>query len=278
MKLAILADIHGNLPALLPVLDHIDRWQPDQVVVNGDIINRAPWSKECLDLILHRQKQAGWQLIRGNHEDYVLSNSDPTLPTSGVEFEIRQSSWWTYHSLNGETESLRQMVEGITLQDENGGEVQIWHATGRGNRDSIMPFMTDEELVVKMRAEMPALFITAHTHRPFLRWVGETLLINVGSVGLPFDGNPRAGYAQLEWRDNQWFVNLMRLPYNRQETERGFIEKGFLEGGGELARLMFREIQIARSLVHSWDMRYRRAVLNGQISLKASVDAMLRET
>lgn len=41
MKIAILSDIHGNLPALQTVADDIARWQPDQVIVNGDIVNRG---------------------------------------------------------------------------------------------------------------------------------------------------------------------------------------------------------------------------------------------
>ena len=71
-KLAVLSDIHGNFAALQAVADHIDRWQPDAVVVAGDIVNRGPRSRDCLRFVLARAAEAGWQIIRGNHEEYVL--------------------------------------------------------------------------------------------------------------------------------------------------------------------------------------------------------------
>ncbi|NTU66001.1 MAG: metallophosphoesterase, partial [Chloroflexi bacterium] len=70
MKLAVLADIHSNWRALQAVADHIEQWQPDRVVVAGDVINRGPRPVECADFILAR----GWAWVRGNHEEYVLSH------------------------------------------------------------------------------------------------------------------------------------------------------------------------------------------------------------
>ncbi len=67
MKVAVLSDVHGNLPALRTVIADIDAWSPDLVVVGGDIINRGPLSGECLDLLVERQAADGWHLLRGNH-------------------------------------------------------------------------------------------------------------------------------------------------------------------------------------------------------------------
>src|SRR3954464_7315918 len=72
-RLAVLSDIHGNFAALQAVADHIDQWKPDAVVVAGDIVNRGPRSRDCLTFVLERAARAGWQIIRGNHEEYVLS-------------------------------------------------------------------------------------------------------------------------------------------------------------------------------------------------------------
>ena len=79
MKLAVIADIHANLPALRAVLDHVDAWQPDAVVVAGDIVNRG-LGAECLRLVLERQRLAGWRLVLGNHEEYVIAQSRPDAP------------------------------------------------------------------------------------------------------------------------------------------------------------------------------------------------------
>ncbi len=69
MKLAVLSDIHGNVPALQAVVEHVEAWGPDHVIVNGDIVNRGPYSLECLQAVQEKQAVQGWQLLRGNHED-----------------------------------------------------------------------------------------------------------------------------------------------------------------------------------------------------------------
>ena len=51
MRIAVLSDIHGNLPALRAVLADIDSWRPDLVILNGDLVNRGPSSLECLEII-----------------------------------------------------------------------------------------------------------------------------------------------------------------------------------------------------------------------------------
>ena len=83
MKLAVLADIHGNFPALQAVTAHLEQWQPDRVVVAGDIVNRGPRSLDCLRFVQHKQDTQGWITVRGNHEDYVVSQAQPDTPRSG---------------------------------------------------------------------------------------------------------------------------------------------------------------------------------------------------
>ena len=68
MRLAILADIHGNLPALEAVVEELERLQPDHVVVDGDLINAVPYSTEVIDFIRAQR----WLVVRGNHEFYYL--------------------------------------------------------------------------------------------------------------------------------------------------------------------------------------------------------------
>ena len=84
-RVAILADIHGNLPALEAVRADLARVAPDVVIVAGDVINRGPQSKACLQAI----RATGWTVLFGNHEDYVLKLADGSLPTPGDERD-----WW----------------------------------------------------------------------------------------------------------------------------------------------------------------------------------------
>ena len=75
MKLAVIADVHSNWRALQAVAADIERWQADRVVVAGDVINRGPRPVECLDFVLKMQRERGWRLVLGNHEEYVIHHA-----------------------------------------------------------------------------------------------------------------------------------------------------------------------------------------------------------
>ena len=99
MKIAVISDIHGNIPALETVTADIEQWQPDNVIVDGDIINRGPLSRDCLEWILARQQRDDWQVVRGNHEDYVLECAAVDSTADAPEFEVRQFAYWTYQQV-----------------------------------------------------------------------------------------------------------------------------------------------------------------------------------
>jgi predicted phosphodiesterase len=274
MKLAVLSDIHGNLPALRVILDDIDRWAPDRVIVNGDVVNRGPWPAESLRLMLDRHRQQGWDMVRGNHEDYVVSSADPDLPSEGPLYEMRRNAHWTYGQLQGRVAPLAAMPFRIAFPGPDGREVVLVHGSVHSNRDSILPDIGNRELKQKMGG-LPALFATAHTHRPFVRRVEGALVVNSGSVGMTFDGDERAGYAQLTWRNGEWQGRLIRRSYDRQAAIRGFYTQGFLREGGALARVMLRELELSRALVYAWHRQYGQDVLDGQIDIDRAVDCFL---
>jgi predicted phosphodiesterase len=280
MKLAVLADIHGNLVALETVVAHIEQWQPDLVVVAGDIVNRGPRPGECLQFVRARQQNEGWWVIRGNHEDYVSRYADPEMVCSGLEFEIYRSAYWTYQQLNGDVSALETMPFHLDLTDPNGGQVRIVHASIHSVQDGIFPRTTDDELRQKIYLPdqpAPVLFCTAHTHWPLIRHLDETLVVNVGSVGLPFDGDHRAGYGQFTWQEGRWQAEIIRLEYDWAQAERDFFDTGYLAGGGPLVELILDELRTARPNLFKWTHQYQSAILAGEITLEDAVALFLAE-
>ena len=275
MKLAVLADIHANFTALQAVAAHIEAWQPDAVVADGDIVNRGPRSRACLEFVQAKQQESGWCVVRGNHEDYVISLDAPDTPRSGPWFELYRPVYWAYNQLGGDVSALKKMPFALSLWTEDGSEARITHASMSGIRDGVFPEMPDETLRRKITPPPPLLCV-AHTHLPLIRQIDNTLVVNVGSVGLPFDGDTRASYGQLVWKNGAWQAEIIRLKYNLQQAERDFYETGFIEGGGPLAKMILDELHNARSLMYHWTLQYKDAVLSGQITMAESVDRFMR--
>ena len=145
MKIAVLSDIHGNLAALHAIAEDIHRWQPDKIVVAGDIINRGPLPRQCLDFTLERERYSGWLVLRGNHEEYVINVAADPSARVGAEEAVRANVRWTAAQI-GDVAPLLAMPTQISLQGPDGGEVRIVHASMRHNRDNVLINTPDDEL------------------------------------------------------------------------------------------------------------------------------------
>ena len=274
MKIAVFADVHSNLDALETVLDDIDRWRPDRVLVAGDIINRGPDPRACTERVLARAEAEDWGMIYGNHERYVLKYGTGNLPDQGPEFEIIRHTKWTYDQLDGLVEPLEALPFQWNMTDGSGNEFRMVHASMLGDRKGIFPDDSEESLREKI-APAPRVLVVGHTHRPLIRTVDDTLVVNVGAVGAPFDRDPRAAYARMTFEDGAWKAEIVRLGYDRERAIAGFDESGYLEESGDFARLILAEFREARSLIPGWYRAYEDRVMDGEMTLKASVDLYL---
>lgn len=278
MKLAVLADIHGNYPALQTVLADIEKWRPDAVVVGGDIINRGPRSVACMQLIQDKVDTVGWQLVRGNHEDYVTAFLKPDPDWATLQFDIYRCSYWTYQQFEGDVALFTEMPDSVTIPSPQGEVAHIVHGSPRGIRDGIFPRTTDQELRHKIQLPhqpAPPLLCVGHTHVPLIRWLDDTQVVNVGAVGLPFDGDYRASYGRFTWRSGAWSAEIVRLDYDRARAEQDFFETNFIPDGGPLAQVILNELRTAHSRLYRWIITYEAAVLAGELSLQESVDRFL---
>ena len=271
MKIAVLSDIHSNSAALQAVSEHIEAWQPDQVVVAGDLVNRGPRPLECLQFVQEKVKTRGWLTLIGNHEEYVIGHATAGQPHEGPQFEIKRSSYWTFQQLGGDVSALAAMPFKQILAAPDGSEVRLTHASMRGTRVGIYSFTPDRLLRELIGPPLPPLFCVGHTHMPWVRRLNGALVVNAGSAGLPFDGDTRVSYAQLTWSKGEWQGSIVRLEYDRQQAERDFADSGFLDEGGPLAQLMLIELRSAHSQLFQWMARYEKPLLAGQITIEESV-------
>ncbi|NUM45833.1 MAG: metallophosphoesterase family protein [Anaerolineales bacterium] len=275
MKLAVLADIHANLPALEAVTADLETWGPDHVVVAGDVVNRGPRSPECLAFVQDKIQHAGWQVLKGNHEDYVIEQAKPDAPRTGPLYEIYRHTQWTYEHLNGDSQILATWPDDLTLHPEH--PVRIAHASALGNTVGLFPILADAELTRRVGQPAPALFCGGHTHYPFLTRLEGTLIANVGAAGLPFDGDRRGCYAQFTFRRGQWEGEIVRVAYDWARTLADFQDSGFLSQAGAMPWLVLAEFLHAKSQLYGWMQDYYEPVLAGQTTVEASVRDQLEK-
>jgi predicted phosphodiesterase len=274
MKLAVLSDIHGNWPALEAVAADIDAWQPDRVLVNGDVVNDGPSNAACWRYIARRRAEDNWQAVRGNHEEYVAEWRDPATPREGAAFDLIRLSRWTYEQLNGEVDELAGLPERWNWSASDGSTLVAMHGTLLGNRAGIYPFTSDTDVWRRIVPE--AVFITSHTHVAHIRTLNDTKVVNTGSVGIPGDGDGRAAYARLTWTRNQgWRAAIRRVAYDRTAAEQAYFSSGFMAEAGPEAVLSLLQFRMSRDVRTRWSTTYRRATLEGSISHADSVSRFL---
>lgn len=275
MKLAVLSDIHGNWPALEATAADLDAWQPDIVLVNGDVVNDGPCNPACWQYVAQRRQGDGWRVLRGNHEEYVAEWREMPPSGQGPAYDLIRLSRWTYEQMGGRVDELAVLPERWDFVAPDGWRMVAMHGTLQGNRAGIYPFTTDEE--ARRRVGSGAdVFLTAHTHVPHVRQLDGTLIVNTGSVGIPGDGDGRAAYGRLVWtRGGGWQAAIARVAYDRAAAERDYFTSGFMDEAGPEAELSLVQFRLARDVRTRWSAVYRERILKGEVSLAETIDEWL---
>ncbi len=211
--LALLYDIHGNLGALDAVLEDAERAGARSFVLGGDyaLFGAYPW--ETLERL--RTLDADW--IRGNGERWSAAPGD--APDDAVVQEAIAAS---REALDASTlEELAALPETIRIEG-----ALYCHASPASDVRSFWPEPADDEGELLAGVDEERL-VFGHTHLPFRRRSERGVeLVNPGSVGLPFDGDPRAAYAIV---DDAGKVEHRRVEYDHAASARALRER--FEGG-----------------------------------------------
>jgi putative phosphoesterase len=249
-RIAVLADIHANVPALDAVIADIAAQHIDEVVVAGDLVGRGPLGST----VVRRIQALGWACVRGNHEDYLLDFRAGRVPEGWRGDPAWAGARWMAEELSEADAAFLDALP-ATHTPRLGSDIRIVHGTPASNREGIGPWTTDAQLAgILAEIEEPVL-VCAHTHRPLIRPFGARLVVNTGSVGLPFNGDPRAQYVILDAESDagddaiRWHAEHRYVAYDREQVRRIYRDTGFLEAGGIVSALLALEIETARSVL-----------------------------
>ncbi len=240
MRIAILADIHGNLPALEAVTQELRRQQPDRVYVAGDLINRCPWSNETLDFVAAE----GWPALAGNHELIVQVLDTPLCPVRFQDRERYPDLWWTHARLTPEhLAGLADLPNEFWMMEDHLPPIYLCHGVPGNPFVGFAPDLTDVQMARYLTGVDAPVVIGAHTHRPLERRVAAQRVLNPGSVGMPYNGDPRAQYLLLDATDNAWQVTFCQVAYDRDLVRQAFVTQGLLDAYGPLGRLYLLTVE-----------------------------------
>jgi len=239
MRIALIADIHGNLHALEAALTRIEQLRVDLTVVLGDIVVGAPDSLACWQRI----KELHCPTLRGNHERYVCD-----LGTERGKPEWTQPQFGPVQAAAaqlGEAARRELAVLPATLQLLEAPDVLFVHGSARNDTDLVFPYTRDDELVPMFAGASERWLIRGHNHYAGVRLWGDRRIITVGSVGLPLDGTPTAQFSLLERGTRDWSLQQLSVPYDVAAAVRRYKESGYLQAAGPMARLFMREVETA---------------------------------
>ncbi len=228
MRLLVLGDIHGNLEALTAVLKDAQRRGFDRAVSVGDVVGYGADPSACLALL--RNLKAG--IVMGNHDQAVTGG----IPLDTFNSYARQAVEWTARSLPAEELAFLKTLPFVIREKE----YVVSHGTLH-QPEEFRYLLTEAEAVASLAVlDHPVCFL-GHTHMPV--WVrakdgdleisqtdaapvepGRPVLVNVGSVGQPRDGDPRTVYCLYDTEKK--LAVLHRLDYDLQETGRKILAAG----------------------------------------------------
>jgi putative phosphoesterase len=233
MRVAVVSDIHGNLTAFEAVLADVRQCSPDLVLHGGDLADGGSSPVEIVDHI----RSLGWPGVMGNTDEMLVQ------PDSLEEFArqssappilwnvIRQIASATRSSLGEERLAWMSELPRLKIHED----FALVHATPESCWRTPPAEATDAELENLYGSLRRSIVIFGHTHRPFVRCIAgqPRLLINTGSVGLSFDGDPRASYLILD----ESTPSIRRVDYNVEKELKALASCG-LPGAKWTAKML----------------------------------------
>jgi putative phosphoesterase len=196
-RVVVFSDVHGNRVALDAVLEQMARLNPDHVICGGDLAFGGPDPEAAVTRIM----TMGIPCIRGNTDEWLVPEAGDCEPITA----------WTRGRLSpASREYLRALPFEYRLDD-----LLVVHATPWSVSDVVPKDAGPAQLRRLLDEGRAAVVVYGHIH---LGWIGRVpgggLVVNSGSVGFPFDGDPRASYALLERTADGWSAVLHRVSYD----------------------------------------------------------------
>jgi predicted phosphodiesterase len=216
-RVIVLSDVHGNSVALEAVRKAIRSEKPDMVAVAGDLVLNGPDPAGAVD-VLRAMETDGAVIVSGNTDiavaDFDYAAAFPWM-TDGVPEIFQAAAEWAHDELGDERLAwLRRLPSERRLQTDDGTMILVCHASP-GSQTAGFDMTLDPSVVIERAARTDARIIACgHTHLPEVRDLGWKLIVNDGSAGYVFDGEPTASWARIDILDGDIVATIMRTEFD----------------------------------------------------------------
>ena len=227
MRIAVVSDIHGNKPALEAVLAEIEQEQVDRLVCLGDVAV-GPQPAETLA----RVKELGCPVVMGNWDAAFISGMPRPRDEIG-EMLVEIGNWWAAFLSPSDREFMESFLP--TLELSLGSTPALcFHGSPKSYDDWIFATTPDEELRPLLVDIDEPVLLGGHTHLQMIRRYEDSVIVNPGSVGLPFREwwprpvriSPWAEYGIIGGEDGRLSIDLRRTPFDVEAFLKMSLESG----------------------------------------------------
>lgn len=206
--IAIIADVHGNYPALKAVFEDIESLGINGIYSLGDVSGYYSMINECIELLRNKEVPN----IMGNH-DYYLANAEPCPRSNAANICLN------FQRKIIALENLKWLKKSLPVIEM--GNMRMVHGGWRDYREEYI-YNAEEAYFDGMEGEY---FFSGHTHVQFLKKFGAQTYCNPGSIGQPRDGDNRAAYALIDNKKRE--IILKRISYSIDEIALHMKANGF---------------------------------------------------
>jgi putative phosphoesterase len=226
MRIAVVTDIHGNLTALEAVVADLVQVAADLVVQGGDLVAGGHRPAEVLD----RVRECGWSGVQGNTDEMLWK---PELFDRFMQETPQLGHIWRM-IFGQQAPATRDLLDEERLAwlrqlplAWQGHDLAVVHAAPGNLWRAPMPEASDEDLAATYAPLGCGIVAYGHIHRPFVRNVSTSpralTVVNCGSVGMPFDGDPRASYLVVD----EGVPAVRRVEYDLEREVRSLLQSNY---------------------------------------------------
>lgn len=225
MKIAVLSDIHGNDIAFEAAVNDAKAHGAEMFIVAGDLISDYPLSSA----VIARAKTLTTYVVKGNREKY-FERYFYAGDLHWKEYKQFASLLWIFdHMTSDDLAYISNLPERITVPIGDNQSIFVAHHLPDNSYSMFDPdkYMADVAETIPNIAEN--ILVCGHTHTPFVKWIGNKLFVNPGSVGVNFSGNFTTEYAMIDHSDKQITAEILHVSYDGNTLKDLLIKSGILE-------------------------------------------------